>query len=84
MILYDDGVCTIITKHISKGKIMTDNKTYVYDNVEVKLTGRKAQKTLPSGKSDVQLEITPVHTISGSWKKWVREKDLFEIVNQED
>ena len=59
---------------------MTDLvQTYVYENVEVKKTGRMAQKTLKSGSIDQLVEITPVDTIVGSWKKWVRDAELFEV-----
>ncbi len=55
--------------------------SWVLDNVEVKKTGRVAKRTLTSGKLDIQVEVTPVYQMSGSWKKWVRETDLFEIAN---
>lgn len=56
-----------------------DAKRYVYDNVEVVKTGRSAQKPLRSGKVDELFEITPVEHIDGTWKKWVREIELFEV-----
>jgi hypothetical protein len=59
---------------------MNNEKQYVLDNVEVRKTGRSAERTLTSGKIDVQVEVTPVHQTTGSWKKWVREKELFEVV----
>ena len=60
---------------------MTTNtsESFVYENVEVIKTGRCANKTLPSGKKDTLFEITPKHSTSGSWKKWVRQTELFEI-----
>ena len=59
---------------------MTDPaQTYVYENVEVKKTGRTAQKTLKSGSVDQLVEITPVDSMVGSWKKWVRDAELFEV-----
>lgn len=58
---------------------MTTEKTYVYDNVEVKKTGRTAEKALRSGKVDYLVEITPVDSLDGSWKKWVRDTELFEV-----
>ena len=59
---------------------MTDPvQTYVYENVEVKKTGRTAQKTLKSGSVDQLVEITPVDPMVGSWKKWVRDAELFEV-----
>lgn len=54
-------------------------QSYVYENVEVKLTGRTASKKLKSGKIDELVEITPIHSIEGSWLKWVREVELFEV-----
>lgn len=54
-------------------------KRYVYDNVEVIKTGRSAKKPLRSGKIDELFEITPVETMDGTWKKWVREIELFEV-----
>ena len=54
-------------------------QTYVYDNTEVRKTGRVAIKELKSGKVDQLVEITPSDPIIGAWKKWVREADLFEV-----
>jgi len=60
-------------------------KTYVYTNTEVRLTGRTANKELKStrkGKEStvaVLHEITPADPENGSWKKWVRMAELFEI-----
>ncbi len=63
--------------------------TYVFDGVEVKKTGRRAQKTtqikepFANGKtrSFELVEITPVDTSGFQWTKWVRETELFTIVN---
>ncbi len=52
---------------------------YVYDNVEVVKTGRTAVKKLRSGTMDELFEITPIESIDGTWKKWVRLSELFEI-----
>lgn len=54
-------------------------KRYVYENVEVKLTGRVAQRKLRSGKSDTKYEITPANQKDGTWQKWVRLQELFEV-----
>ncbi len=60
-------------------------KTYVYRDTEVKLTGRTADKELKSTRrtkepSVVTLhEITPVDSMNGTWKKWVRMTELFEV-----
>jgi len=53
--------------------------TYVFENVEVKMTGRKASNKLRSGKVDELVEITPTDSIVGSWKKWAREDVLFKV-----
>lgn len=55
-------------------------KSYVYENTEVVKTGREATRTLSSGKTDVQVEITPKSNDCGVWKKWVREVELFTVV----
>jgi hypothetical protein len=62
-------------------------KTYVFQNTEIKLTGRTADKELKAtrrtkpGTANVATlyEITPVDPLNGSWKKWVRIEELFEI-----
>lgn len=54
-------------------------QTFVFDGVEVRKTGRTAKRRLTSGKEDIQVEVTPVHTTSGSWKKWARENELYEV-----
>ena len=58
---------------------MTDEKTYLYDNAEVKLTGRTATRKLRNDKTDERVEITPVDALDGSWKKWVRRAELYDI-----
>lgn len=62
-----------------KDNMSTEQTNYVYENTEVKLTGRKASKTLRSNKVDELFEITPVDTLIGTWKKWVRMAELFEV-----
>ena len=57
--------------------------TYVFDNVEVQKTGRTAQRILKSKKIDELVEITPVNTNIGTWKKWVREAELFAVGGDE-
>lgn len=54
-------------------------ETYVFENVEVRKTGRRAQRKLRSGKVDEVIEITPMESIVGTWKKWVVEDTLFEV-----
>lgn len=57
-------------------------ENWIFEGSEVAKTGRTASKTLSSGKKDVLYEITPVHHTTGSWKKWVREIELFQIEKQ--
>lgn len=63
-------------------------KTFVHGDVEVKLTGRTAERELTRqtkrvvAKSVTLHEITPVDAENGSWKKWVRMTDLYEIKNK--
>ncbi len=66
----------------------SSQKTYIHDGSEVKLTGRIAKKEIHKGgmrvaaKSITIHEITPVDAETGSWKKWVKMTDLFEIVDE--
>lgn len=57
-------------------------KCYVLDNVEVKLTGRKATKVLKSGTIDMLYEVTPAQMSSGTWKKWVLMSALYEVSDE--
>jgi len=57
-----------------------NDKSYILNDIEVKLTGRTADKNLRSGKIQTVYEITPVHLEDGCWKKWVKIDDLY-IVN---
>jgi hypothetical protein len=52
--------------------------TYLYNDQEVKLTGREAVKKGRS-KVVVRYEITPVILEDGSWTKWVQLSELFVI-----
>jgi hypothetical protein len=57
------------------------SKTYVFENVEVRLTGRIAKK--PSTVNNkiilIQYEVTPADEEGITWKKWAKESDLFTI-----
>jgi len=53
-------------------------KTYVYNNTEVVLTGRTASKKLLK-TVDVLYEVKPIDGEQGSWKKWIRFTELYEI-----
>lgn len=59
-------------------------KTYVYENVEVRKTGRTATRpSISKNNSEITLyEITPLHEYDGLWKKWVMENALFTISEQ--
>ena len=58
--------------------------TYVYNEVEVQLTGRKAEKAGIGGKKNEVVEITPVdQDANGNYKKWVPMAVLFKIQDQE-
>jgi hypothetical protein len=57
----------------------SEDKTYVYDGAEVKLTGRKAKKPNMAGTQFELVEVTPVDEDNGTWKKWVPRQGLFEI-----
>lgn len=58
-------------------------KTYLLEDTEIILTGRKAQRTLRNNKIDERFEVRPAETINGSWKKWVRMSDLYKIEEEE-
>ena len=63
------------------------NKTFVYKNAEVKLTGRVAKKDMEKTSRSkgptvsLLLEITPTSAEKGSWKAWVRKDELYEITD---
>jgi len=59
---------------------MTD-KVYVYNETEVVKTGRVAKKQLRK-RVDEKFEVTPKDKENGSWKKWVHETDLYEIIDE--
>ncbi len=54
-------------------------QTYIFDGQEVKLTGRKAVKILPSKKVDTLYEIKPC-AVYEQKLRWVREGELFVVV----
>lgn len=88
-----DGLCEFCDRTPSKppktdhmelikaAAMVVAEQTYVFENVEVRKTGRKAKNKLRSGKIDELVEITPTEQSVGSWKKWVREDVLFEVQN---
>ncbi len=54
-------------------------KTYLLDDIEVVMTGRVAKRKLRNNKVDERIEIKPEFLEDGSWKRWVRKTDLYEI-----
>ena len=56
-----------------------EQKTYLLDDVEVVFTGRIAKRNLKNDRIDERFEIKPANNELGSWTKWVRITDLYEI-----
>lgn len=54
---------------------------FVLNDVEVKLTGRKAERKA-IGKMQELVEVTPADDSDGTWKKWVPRATLFQIAVQ--
>ena len=55
-------------------------QTYVHGETEVKKTGRSATKPTVGGKTLELVEITPVNSYDGDWKKFVQPNALLTIV----
>jgi hypothetical protein len=55
-------------------------ETFVFGEVEVRKTGRTATKPVVGGKLMVLVEITPVNSYDGDWKKFVNPNALLTIV----
>ncbi len=55
------------------------DETFVFNEVEVRKTGRFATKELLGGKTLTLFEVTPVHTWDGTWKKWANHNALLVI-----
>jgi hypothetical protein len=53
-------------------------QNFVFNGIEVKLTGRRAQKTLRNN-TEILFEIQPADPDEGCWKRWVRQVELYEI-----
>lgn len=75
---HDTSHKTVIETLVTNARVAAE-QTYVFDNVEVRKTGRKATNTLRSGKVEEVVEITPVDSTTGGWKKWIREDILFKV-----
>lgn len=62
--------------------------TFVYEGIEVRQTGRFASKEITGMRSRVRkihlVEITPVNTDDGEWKKWATEDSLIPIFNSNE
>lgn len=60
------------------------NETYVFEDTEVKLTGRVAVRN--TSRTQVTLyEITPVNQLTvGGWLKWVRMDALYVIQSHQE
>ena len=56
--------------------------TFVYGDSEVRKTGRIATKPMPGGKVMTLVEVTPVNTYDGDWKKFVTPSALLTIMNE--
>ena len=59
-----------------------NNKRYVFNNTEIKLTGRTAEKKLRR-RTDILHEIVPADG-SDMWREWVRLTDLYEIKKDDE
>lgn len=72
---------------MSESSTNTDKK-YVHEGIEVVKTGRIAKKERQTagrratGGPTIIYEITPADRECGSWKKWVKDVELYEIVEQ--
>lgn len=63
---------------------MTDTDTYIFENVEVKSTGRFARKAHDFDGKLILCEVTPVNPDDGTWIKWVPQKDLYKVFSKSD
>jgi len=59
---------------------MSDPIIYLFDSIEIIKTGRSAERKLRNGNIDSKIEITPADIkTNGSWTKWIKESELYEI-----
>jgi hypothetical protein len=59
--------------------------TYIFQDVEVKKTGRAAVKRGPFGGKDIILyEVTPIRDNDGTWTKFVPIESLFTVISETD
>lgn len=65
-----------------------DDKKYVFNGTEVILTGRTAKREVSAAgkrstaRVDTLNEIKPADPEEGSWRKWVRLNELYEITSE--
>lgn len=65
---------------------VSTKKTYLYNNIEVKLTGRFTRKIKTRGVAQVDIllyEVQPADSFNGEWKKWAAANELLEIYDME-
>lgn len=55
------------------------DKTFIFEGIEVKATGRFARKSGDTDSKFLLCEITPFSDNDGTWIKWVPVKELFEV-----
>ena len=61
-------------------KEASPEKTFVFETVEVRKTGRTARKkSAMTGKDQILYEVEPIDKESIQWKKWVPEDQLYVI-----
>ena len=61
---------------------MSSVETFVFGEVEVRPTGRTATKVIKLSSrthTDVLIEIEPIDKTGPTWKKWVRETELYKV-----
>ena len=58
---------------------MNTEEKYVLNDLEVKLTGRRATRAVGAKISEL-VEVTPANELDGTFKKWVLLVSLFKIV----
>lgn len=60
-------------------------ETFIFQDIEVRLTGRRARRDTPNGTEakSVMVEITPINECDGTWKKWVFATVLFRIYHHD-
>jgi hypothetical protein len=57
------------------------SETFVFNESEVRKTGRIATKPMLGNKVLTLVEITPINEFDGTWKKFVSESALLTIID---